>query len=325
MTDKITKWWKTGFISRYKAETTMFIVFIVFSMAMSFASPFFLTGKNLLNVMTQISVNAVLAIGMTLVILTAGIDLSVGGILGFTAMLNGIIMKSTQNIWLGIIGALVLGAVLGLINGVLIGYMKMPAFIVTLGMMQICKSLTYVVSDGSSQSGFPEAFSFIGRTKLLADLPFYAFFTIFLYIIFAFMLNKTKFGRFLYAVGSNPEASRLSGINVSWVTMKAYLLSGLLSAIAGIIMMSRMMAVDPTYGKEAEMDAIAAVVIGGTSMMGGKGTMVGTAIGVCLVGFLRNALNLLGINPFWQGSAVGAVIIVAVLTEKISSKKGESR
>lgn len=309
---------------RYKAEITMLIVFVLFCLLMSLASPFFMTRQNLLNVLTQISVNAVLAIGMTFVILTAGIDLSVGGSLGLSAMVSGIVMKDAHSVGLGILCALLVGLFIGVVNGFLIGYMKMPAFIVTLGVMQICKSLTYVISDGHSQSGFPEGFAFIGQMKIGGLLPFYAILTLLMYIIFIFVLNRAKFGRFLYAVGSNAEAARLSGIRIGWVIMRAYLLSGLLGAVAGIIMVSRMMAVDPTYGKDAEMDAIAAVVIGGTSMMGGKGTLVGTMIGVCLVGFLRNALNLLGINPFWQGSAVGLVIIAAVLTEKLSSKRGRS-
>jgi ribose transport system permease protein len=232
------------------------------------------------------------------------------------------VLKSTGNIALGVICALAIGLLVGVINGYFVGFLNMPAFIVTLGMMQICRSLTYVISDGNTASNFPDDFAFLGKGKLFGTVPVYVVLILVLYVVFIFVMSKTKFGRFIYATGSNAEAARLSGINTKFHIMMTYIFSGLMSSIAALVMISRMMAVDPTYGKDAEMDAIAAVVIGGTSMMGGKGSLWGTIIGVLLVGFLRNALNLAGINPFWQGSAVGAVIIIAVLTEKLSTKKG---
>lgn len=307
----------------FKTEITMLIIFLLFFIVMKFASPYFCTTKNLLNVMTQISTNAILAIGMTLVIVTGGIDLSVGSVLGLSAMVAGMLLQSTGNIFIGVLGALAVGAICGFINGYLIGYMEMPAFIVTLGLMQICSSIDYVISDGNTASKFPEVFSLLGKGKV-GGIPIYVIAIIILFAIFIFVMAKTKFGRYLYAIGSNSEAARLSGINIKFNTMMAYVCCAVLCAIAGLVMTSRMMAVDPTYGKSAEMDAIAAAVIGGTSMSGGKGTLWGTIIGVLLVGFLRNALNLLGVNPFWQGSAVGAVIIVAVLAEKISNKKNKN-
>ncbi|MGI6030766.1 MAG: ABC transporter permease [Eubacteriales bacterium] len=307
----------------FKTELSMLLIFILFFVVMSFANEYFFTPKNLMNVMSQVSNNAIIAIGMTLVIVTAGIDLSVGATLGLSAMVGGMVLQSTQNVTLSICVMLAIGLVVGLINGVLVGYMEMPAFIVTLGMMQICRSLGYVISDGNSCSGFPEAFGFLGKGKLIGQISVYQVFILLLFAIFIFVMAKTKFGRYLYAIGSNPEAARVSGINIKFNTMMAYVFCGLLSATSGWLMTSRLMAVDPTYGKDMEMDAIAAVVIGGTSMMGGKGTLWGTLIGVFLVGFLRNALNLIGLNPFWQGSAVGAVIIIAVLIERLSSKRAK--
>lgn len=305
----------------YKTEFSMLGIFIICFLIMNFLSPYFATSKNMMNVMTQVSTNSLISIGITLVILTGGIDLSVGAVLGISAMSAGMVLKSTGSIMLGVLAALMVGLLVGLVNGYLIGYLNMPAFIVTLGMMQICRSLTYVVSDGNTASNFPESFAVLGKGKLFGGIPMYVLLILLLYIIFIFVMSKTKFGRFIYATGSNPEAARLSGINIKFHTMMTYVTSGVLSATAGLVMISRMMAVDPTYGKDAEMDAIAAVVIGGTSMMGGKGSLWGTLIGVLLVGFLRNALNLAGINPFWQGSAVGAVIIFAVLTERLSNKR----
>jgi ribose transport system permease protein len=306
----------------YKTEFSMLGIFVICFLIMNFLSPYFLTSKNLMNVMTQISTNALLSIGMSLVILTGGIDLSVGAVLAISGMVAGMVLKSTGNIVLGVICALAIGLLVGVINGYFVGFLNMPAFIVTLGMMQICRSLTYVISDGNTASNFPDDFAFLGKGKLFGTVPVYVVLILLLYVIFIFVMSKTKFGRFIYATGSNAEAARLSGINTKFHIMMTYIFSGLMSSIAALVMISRMMAVDPTYGKDAEMDAIAAVVIGGTSMMGGKGSLWGTVIGVLLVGFLRNALNLAGINPFWQGSAVGAVIIIAVLTEKLSSKKG---
>lgn len=307
----------------YKTEFSMLGIFVICFIIMNFLSPYFLTSKNLMNVMTQVSTNALIAIGMSLVILTGGIDLSVGAVLAISGMVAGMVLKSTGNIVLGVICALGVGILVGIINGYFIGFLNMPAFIVTLGMMQICRSLTYVISDGNTASNFPEDFAFLGKGRLFGTIPVYVLLILLLYVIFIFVMSKSKFGRFIYATGSNAEAARLSGINIKFHTMMTYIFSGLLSATAALVMISRMMAVDPTYGKDAEMDAIAAVVIGGTSMMGGKGSLWGTIIGVLLVGFLRNALNLVGINPFWQGSAVGAVIIIAVLTEKLSSRKSK--
>lgn len=306
----------------YKTEFSMLGIFVICFVIMNFLSPYFLTSKNLMNVMTQISTNALLSIGMSLVILTGGIDLSVGAVLAISGMVAGMVLKSTGNIALGVICALAIGLLVGVINGYFVGFLNMPAFIVTLGMMQICRSLTYVISDGNTASNFPDDFAFLGKGKLFGTVPVYVVLILVLYVVFIFVMSKTKFGRFIYATGSNAEAARLSGINTKFHIMMTYIFSGLMSSIAALVMISRMMAVDPTYGKDAEMDAIAAVVIGGTSMMGGKGSLWGTIIGVLLVGFLRNALNLAGINPFWQGSAVGAVIIIAVLTEKLSTKKG---
>ena len=293
----------------YKTELSMLVIFIVFFAVMSFASPYFLTPSNIMNVMSQVSSTSMLAIGMTIVIITSGIDLSVGSILGLSGMIGGMVLMNTQNV------------VMGLVNGILIGYLQLPAFIVTLGMMEIGRSLDYVISDANTASKFPEVYSFLGKGRIGGSFPVYIIFILIMFAIFIWIMSKTKFGRYLYALGSNMEAARLTGINVKFNVMMAYVISGLMCGFAAWIMTSRLMACDATYGDGNEMDAIAAAVIGGTSMSGGKGTLWGTIIGVLLVGFLRNALNLLGVNPYWQGTAIGAVIVIAVLAEKLSKVK----
>lgn len=309
-------------ISReYKTELSMLVIFIAFFVVMSFASPYFFTPNNIMNVMSQVSSTSMLAIGMTIVIITSGIDLSVGSILGLSGMIGGMVLMNTQNIILGVAVILLVGMVMGLINGFLIGYLELPAFIVTLGMMEIGRSLDYVISDANTASKFPEAYNFLGKGRIGGSFPVYIIFIFVMFGIFIWIMSKTKFGRFLYAIGSNKEAARLTGINVKFNVMMAYVISGLMCGFAAWIMTSRLMACDATYGDGNEMDAIAAAVIGGTSMSGGKGTLWGTIIGVFLVGFLRNALNILGVNPYWQGTAIGAVIVIAVLAEKLSKVK----
>ncbi|MDO4260708.1 MAG: ABC transporter permease [Eubacteriales bacterium] len=308
-------------VKEYKTELAMLLIFVVFFALMSFASPYFFTRQNIMNVMSQVSSTSMLAIGMTIVIITAGIDLSVGANLGLSGMIGCMVMMNTQNLFLGIAVILIISVLVGAANGFFVGYLEMPAFIVTLGMMQICRSLDYVISNANTASKFPEAYSFLGKGKIAGQLPVYILFIFIMFGIFIWVMSRTKFGRFLYAIGSNAEASRLSGINVKFNTMMAYVISGLMCGLAAWVMTSRLMACDPTYGDGNEMDAIAAAVIGGTSMSGGRGTLWGTIIGVFLVGFLRNALNILGINPYWQGSAIGAVIIIAVLAEKVSKLK----
>jgi ribose transport system permease protein len=305
-------------LREYRSEIAMLGVFLLFFIIMSFSSEYFFTSRNLMNVMSQVSSNAMLAIGMTIVIITSGIDLSVGGNLGLSGMIGCMVMVSTRNVFLGVAAILLVSSAVGLVNGFLIGYLKMPAFIVTLGIMQVCRSLDYVISNANTASKFPAAYSFLGKGRIADSFPIYIIFILGIFCIFGWILSKCKFGRFLYAIGSNAEAARLSGINVKFNTMLAYVCSGLMCGFAAWMMTSRLMACDPTYGSGNDLDAIAAAVIGGVSMSGGKGKLVGTAIGVLLVGFLRNALNILGVNPFWQGSAIGAVIIIAVLAEKLS-------
>jgi ribose transport system permease protein len=221
-----------------------------------------------------------------------------------------------------VIIAILTSSAAGLFNGLLVGIARIPAFIVTLGTMSIASSLTYVISNGNSYAQFPRSYEILGNDSIWG-VPYYLILVVVLFVIGSFVLIKTKLGRMMYAIGSNEEAVRLSGVNVKFYTVVPYMITGFLTGIAAIVNSSRLMAVDPTMGKDLQMDTLAAVVIGGTSLVGGRGSLFGTAIGVLLIGFLRNSLNLMGVNPFWQGTAVGGVIIVAVLAERLRNIKHE--
>lgn len=309
-------------LKTYRSELSMLLVFIVFYVVMSFASSAFSSKANVLNVLSQMSVVAILAIGQTFVIVSGGIDLSVGRAVGLSGILAGYYMAKTGNLLVGVLIVLGVSLLIGFINGYLVGYLKIAAFIATLGTQEICSSLSYVSSSGNSFTGFPKLLDTVGNFKIYG-IRFYIIFMVLLYLVMSWVMSNTKLGRFVYAIGSNKEASRISGVNVKLYTTLCYMVSGLMCGFATLVNMTRLMAVDPTTGTGLEMDAIAAAVIGGISMAGGKGTLLGTFIGVLLYSFLRNALNLLGINPFWQGTVTGVVIIVAVLAESIANKKNK--
>lgn len=308
-----------NFRSEYSVEIMMFLVFILLCALISVLTPRFLSPGNIRNLFWQATTVGIIAIGQTLIILTAGIDLSVGGIMAISAMLGGLVMTNTS-LGAGITTVLLTGLGVGVLNGVLVSYARLAPFIVTLGTLSITQSLTYVITDGSSITGLPAGYRFFGYQRVFG-LPLYTIVLIGLFILGHIMLKKTKLGRFLYAIGSNEEASRLAGVNVKFNKMIAYSITGLLCAIAVLILTSRLGAIDPDTGSGIELDTIAAVVIGGASMSGGKGSLVGTLIGVFFITVLHNGLNLIGVSPFWQGSAVGAVIIISVLLDSMLRRR----
>lgn len=278
-----------------------------------------LSVSNITNVFTQVSVNAIIAIGMTFVILTGGIDLSVGSTLAISSAVGASIVKSTGNVFLAIIVAAVIGIAVGLINGLLVSKGKLQAFIVTLATMTIFRGATLVFTDGTPISKLPEAFVKIGNGKL-GFMPIPVIITIIIAIIAVYALSQTRFGRYLYALGGNEDASRLSGINTDKIKTLVYVVSGFASAIAGVIITSRIGSASPNAGTGFELDAIAAVVIGGTSLAGGEGTITGTLIGALIIGVLNNGLNLMNVSPFYQSIVKGLVILIAVLLDKKSRK-----
>ncbi|MBN2007875.1 ribose ABC transporter permease [candidate division KSB1 bacterium] len=277
-------------------------------------SPYFLTVSNLLNIAQQTSINAIIAVGMTFVIITAGIDLSVGSILAF----SGVVLASTLRIGLplplALFAGLAVGMFCGLINGLLITYGKLPPFISTLGMMSVARGAALLYSSGRPISGFSDSLRFLATGEILY-IPTPVIIMIAVYVIAHFILTRTKFGRYTYAIGGNEEAAVLSGVNVKLNKAMVYGICGMLSGLAAVILTARLNSAQPIAGIMYELDAIAATVIGGTSLMGGEGTIFGTLIGAFIMGVLRNGLNLLGVSSFIQQIVIGSVIIIAVLVD----------
>ena len=286
-------------------------------------SPSFLTVNNILNVLRQTSVNAIIAAGMTFVILTGGIDLSVGSILGFSGAVAAYSIASGQNIVIAVLLALVVGTGIGIINGVVISKGKLQPFIATLASMTILRGATLVFTDGKpitiGSEGVALAFGKIGGGSIIG-IPTPALMMIAVFVVCYYILSQTKIGRYTYALGGNEEATKLSGLDTDKIKIFAYTVSGILAAVAGIIITSRLFSAQPNAGDGYELDAIAAVVLGGTSLAGGKGKITGTIIGALIIGILSNALNLLDVSSYFQMIAKGIVILIAVLADRKGAK-----
>ncbi|WP_188206812.1 ABC transporter permease subunit [Alkalibacillus aidingensis] len=293
---------------------------LVIVIALTIMSPQFISIDNLLTVLRQVTIIALLAFGMTFVILTGGIDLSVGSTLALAGALTAGFMASGMDPILAVLLGVLAGAIMGAFNGVIIAKGKVAPFIATLATMTIFRGLTLVYTDGRPVTGFTdsEAFDLIGRGYLFGiPIPVIIMFVIF--FILLFILKKTVFGRHVYALGGNEEASILSGIKVNRVKIWVYLLTGALSALAGIILTSRLGSASPNAGFTYELDAIAAVVLGGTSLSGGRGWIFGTLVGALIIGVLNNGLNLLGVSSNYQQIVKGGVILLAVLLDRQKS------
>lgn len=293
---------------------------IILIVIVSVLNPSFLEPLNILNLLRQVSINALIAFGMTFVILTGGIDLSVGSILALSSAFVANMMVAGFDPILSIIVGVALGGVMGMINGLMITKGKMAPFIATLATMTIFRGLTLVYTNGNPITGLGDslAFQLFGRGYLLG-IPVPAITMIITFAVLWVILHKTSFGRKTYAIGGNEKASLVSGIKVPRVKIMIYSLAGMLSALAGAILTSRLNSAQPTAGTSYELDAIAAVVLGGTSLTGGRGRIVGTLIGVLIIGILNNGLNLLGVNSFYQMVVKGVVIAIAVLLDRRKS------
>ncbi|MEG2017823.1 MAG: ribose ABC transporter permease [Clostridium sp.] len=303
-------------VEKYKSLIGLVLLCAVITMV----TPNFLTVSNITNIFTQVSVNAIIAVGMTFVILTGGIDLSVGSTLAISGALAASIVKSTGSIPLAIIAAGIVGILIGLINGLLISRGKLQAFIATLATMTIFRGATLVFTNGTPISKLPEAFVNIGNGKI-GFMPIPVIITIVVALAGIYVLSQTRLGRYLYAVGGNEDSARLSGINTNKIKTLAYVISGFAASIAGVIITSRIGSASPNAGTGFELDAIAAVVIGGTSLAGGEGKVTGTIIGALIIGVLNNGLNLMNVSPFYQSIVKGLVILLAVLLDKKRNKK----
>jgi ribose/xylose/arabinose/galactoside ABC-type transport system permease subunit len=277
-------------------------------------TPHFLTVSNLLNVLEQTSINAIIAAGMTFVIISAGIDLSVGSLVAVAgvALASPLVAGWPASVAIAI--SLLVGFGFGLLNGAAITWGRLPPFIATLGMMSIARGCALLYTDGRPISGFAPAFRAIATSRL-AGIPTPVIITVAVYVLGHFVLARTRFGRYVYSIGGNEEATRLSGVNVRLHKTLVYGVSGLASAVAAVLLTARLNSAQPIAGIMYELDAIAATVIGGTSLMGGEGTLGGTMIGALIMGVLRNGLNLLGVSSFVQQIVIGLVIVFAVLID----------
>jgi ribose/xylose/arabinose/galactoside ABC-type transport system permease subunit len=282
--------------------------------ALWIATPHFLTTANLLNVVEQSTLIGIIAVGMTFVILTAGIDLSVGSIVALSGVAMGTAYRSGFPILAAATTGLAVGLACGLANGALISLGRLPPFIATLGMMSIARGGALMLSDGRPISGYPAGFREIATGDLLG-IPVPVLVMLAIYGIAHFVLTRTTLGRYTYAIGGNEEAAELSGIQVRAYKSAVYGIAGALSAVTALLLVARLDSAQPIAGIMYELDAIAAVVIGGTSLLGGAGSVIGTLIGALIMGVLRNGLNLLGVSSYLQQVAIGGVIIVAVLMD----------
>jgi ribose/xylose/arabinose/galactoside ABC-type transport system permease subunit len=279
-------------------------------------TPHFLTVSNLLNVMEQTSINAVIAVGMTFVILSGGIDLSVGSVLALAGVLMGTALQAGAPLPVALLVGLVAGAACGLVNGMLVSLGRLAPFIATLGMMSVARGAALLFTNGRPVSGFDPSFRTLA-TGRVALIPVAVLVTLAVYLLAHFVLARTRFGRYVYAIGGNEEATRLSGVPVRFHKTMVYALSGLMAGLAAAMLTARLNSAQPIAGIMYELDAIAATVIGGTSLLGGSGSIGGTLIGALIMGVLRNGLNLLGISSFLQQVVIGLVIVGAVLVDSL--------
>jgi len=302
-----------------RLEIRMLALAIALAAILSLLSPYFLTSSNLFNILDQSVVTGIVSVGMTFVILTGGIDLSVGSVAGLSGIVLGLSLHHV-GIPMAIVAGVACGAFAGLVSGILVAYFGLAAFVVTLGVMAIGRSLCYILSNQTSISDIPDALQAIVYTDVLG-VPTNVIFLVFLYLAAWAYLSRTKGGRVVYAIGSNKEAARAAGLPVLFYSVLPYVVSGGLSAVAMTFSVAQILSVDPLAGTAWELDAIAAVVIGGASLFGGRGTIIGTLIGVLIMVMIRNGLNLMNVSPYWQGSAIGGIIILALLVERLISTR----
>jgi len=300
-------------VGAFVVKYAIALVLVAFAIILSIVAPNFLTLGNFQNILLQVSVNGLLAIGATLTILTAGIDLSVGSLVAVTGIAAALVAQQSGVSRFGeslVVGSAA-GLALGAVNGAFVAFARIPPFVVTLGMMSIARSIAYVLSQGQPISNLSNAFLALGQGAFLG-VPYPVAITGIAFVCFAVVLTRTRFGRYVYAVGGNEEAATVSGVDTKVVKLSVYALSGLLAGIAGCVLASRATAGLPSNGQGYELTAIAAAVIGGTSLSGGRGTLLGTLAGVLILGIMSNGLDLLNVSPFYQGMIQGAIIIGAV-------------
>ena len=308
-----------GFGDVFGRDAGGLIVLLVLFGALTLASDEFLTGNNLSNLSRQVAIFGIIAVGQLLVILTAGIDLSVGSVLGLAGAICAELLVRGTGIFVAILAGLGIGVLCGVINGVLVASVNLPPFIATLGMLGIARGVVLVLTDASTVQPLPSAFGDIANGDLLG-IPNLLWIFLIVVLVVAFVLRRTVFGRYIYAVGSNPESARLAGVPVKRVLISVYAISGLLAAVGGVLLTSRLNAGVPTAGTGYELNAIAACVIGGASLFGAKGGAFGAAAGALIVATLNNGGNLLAINSFYLQIIIGSLILAAVAFDQLQSR-----
>jgi ribose transport system permease protein len=299
---------------------SMLLILILTWIVLAFLSPYFFTVRNLFEITLQSSVFAIIAAGETFVILSGGIDLSVGSVFAFSAIVGGIFFGATGNVFLAVVTCLGTGIATGIVNGLFISRLKVPPFVATLGMMGIARGAALIAVNGIPIYGLSATYMWIGQGQMAGLIPVPTIITVAIFVLAYLVLNYTRFGRFTYAIGSNRESAHLSGVNVAGVTVGIYAVSGMASALAGFIESARLGTVQPAGGDGYELLAIGAVVIGGTSLFGGEGNIIGTLIGALLVTTIRNGLNITGVNAFWQYIVNGLIIVLAVAVDQIKRR-----
>ena len=286
----------------------------------NFLNGLFFKQSNIMNVLRQVAINAMLACGMCIVIILGGIDISVGSVIAFSGVIAaGMITNYQLPVWLAVMGGMVVGLLCGMFNGFIISTTPLPPFIVTLAMMQMARGFAYIYTSGAPiRTMYPEFYNL--GTLFVWGIPIQVIYAVVIVAFSIYLLNRTKMGRHIYAVGGNREAARFAGINDRRILFFAYSYSGMLAGICGVVLAARMFSGQPTAGDGQEMETIASTVLGGTSMLGGQGTIGGTMIGVLIMGSLSNGMNLLGINSFWQYVVKGVVILFAVYIDVLKKR-----
>lgn len=298
-------------------------VLVALAVLLSVISPAFRDPQNLINILQQVTVNAILALGMTMVIFTGGIDLSVGSVVAFSGIVMGILVIDLGvNPWLAALIGIALGSVCGTINGLLISRFKLQPMIATLGMMSIARGAALTLAGGRTISGYPPGFTWLGNGTIPGTtIPVQIVFMLLLYVIAYDFMRYRRFGRALYSVGGNEEATRLSGINVFKYKTLAYTVSGALAGIASVVLVAKLNSAQSIAGQDYELDAIASAVIGGASLLGGKGSIWGTLMGALIIGVIRNGLNLLNVSSYLQKLIIGFIILIAVLVDAFRNRE----
>lgn len=311
-----------NFVKSKKRELVVVVAIVVMTLIFSVLNPSYFTGKNFLSILQQATINGILAVGMTYAIVSGGIDLSIGSTFAIVIVVVGQLTVAGVNPFIAILLGMILGAALGCVNGILITKMNLQPFIATLGTMSVYRGIAYVITGGWPVLNIPDEFRSLLNTRIsaLGNANVYLFVFLVVAIVAGIILSKTKFGNYIYAVGGNEEAAKLSGVNVHMTIIKAYAVTGVCAAVAGMIQLASLGSGEPTAGSGYELDAIAAAAIGGTRMAGGKGTVLGTVFGAILLAALKIGLIVLNVDTFYQYIVTGIIIIIAAYFEFIQER-----